>query len=130
MTPLQPSTRSERLTAILGRYQARLASSDKEVNVYGSLVRTVGLVLEARGIHVAIGERCFVESESGRLVSAEVVGFDGGRVLLMAEGHGDGLAPGARVMPAGRMIEVAIGSQLLGRVIDGAGLPIDGKGQL
>jgi flagellum-specific ATP synthase len=63
-------------------------------------------------------------------VSAEAVGFDGGRVLLMAEGHADGLAPGARVMPAERRIEVAVGPQLLGRVVDGSGLPIDGKGRL
>ena len=121
---------SARLVERLERYRARIGGSDSAVAVHGSLVRTIGLVMEARGIHVAIGERCFVESESGRLVSAEAVGFDGGRVLLMAEGHGDGLAPGARVMPAGRNIEVAVGPQLLGRVLDGSGLPMDGEGQL
>jgi flagellum-specific ATP synthase len=121
---------TSRLVERLERYRARIAANDTSVTVHGSLVRTIGLVMEARGIHVAIGERCFVESESGRLVSAETVGFDSGRVLLMAEGHGDGLAPGARVMPAGRMIEVAVGPQLLGRVVDGSGVPIDGKGQL
>src|SRR6516225_9000161 len=121
---------NSRLVERLQRYRARLNARDSGVTVCGSLVRTIGLVMEARGIHVAIGERCFVESESGRLVPAEAVGFDGGRVLLMAEGHGDGLAPGARVMSAGRSIEVAVGPQLLGRVIDGSGLPLDGKGQL
>ncbi len=119
-----------RLVERLERYRARIAGSDCTVKVYGSLVRTIGLVMEAHGIHAAIGERCFVESESGRLVSAEVVGFDRGRVLLMADGHGDGLAPGARVMPAGHTIEVAVGPQLLGRVVDASGLPIDGKGKL
>ncbi len=119
-----------RLVASIERYQVRLRASDKAVKVHGSLVRTVGLVMEARGIHVAIGERCFVESESGRLLSAEVVGFDGGRVLLMAEGHANGLAPGARVIPAGRTMEVAVGPDLLGRVVDGAGVPIDGKGHI
>src|SRR6516165_7103551 len=121
---------SARLVERLERYRARISGRDSSVTVHGSLVRTIGLVMEARGIHVPIGERCFVESESGRLVSAEAVGFDGGRVLLMAEGHGDGLAPGARVMLAGRMIEVAVGPQLLGRVIDGSGQPIDGNGPL
>jgi flagellum-specific ATP synthase len=121
---------TERLVVGLERYHARLHNSDYGVRVHGSLVRTVGLVMEARGIHVAIGERCFVESESGRLMSAEVVGFDGGRVLLMAEGLAEGLAPGARVIPAGRTMEVAVGPELLGRVIDGAGQPIDGKGQI
>src|SRR5215469_394333 len=121
---------SSHLIERLERYRARISGSGSGVTVHGSLVRTIGLVMEARGIHVAIGERCFVESESGRLVSAEAVGFDGGRVLLMAEGHGDGLAPGARVMPAGRNIEVAVGPKLLGRVLDGSGLPMDGNGQL
>ncbi|HXC30282.1 MAG TPA: FliI/YscN family ATPase [Stellaceae bacterium] len=121
---------AERLAAGLDRYQTRLHSFDHGPKVHGSLLRTVGLVMEARGIHVAIGERCFIESESGRLMSAEVVGFDGGRVLLMAEGHADGLAPGARVIPAGRTMEVAVGPELLGRVIDGGGQPIDGKGQI
>jgi flagellum-specific ATP synthase len=121
---------NSRLIERLERYRARISGSDSAVVVLGSLVRTIGLVMEARGIHVAIGERCFVESETGRLVPAEVVGFDGGRVLLMAEGHGDGLAPGARVLPAGHRIEVAVGPQLLGRVVDGGGVPIDGKGPL
>ncbi|MGA8755430.1 MAG: FliI/YscN family ATPase [Stellaceae bacterium] len=118
-----------RLVERLDRYRARLSECDAVV-VHGSLVRTVGLVMEARGIRVAIGERCFVESESGRLVSAEAVGFDGERVLLMAEGHSSGLAPGARVIPAGHSVEIAVGPQLLGRVVDGGGLALDGKGKL
>ena len=121
---------TERLVEALERYRARAHDIDTAPKVSGSLVRTVGLVMEARGVHVAIGERCFVENDAGRLLPAEVVGFDGGRVLLMAESHGEGLAVGARVMPAGRVMEVAVGPELLGRVIDGSGLPIDGKGQL
>jgi flagellum-specific ATP synthase len=130
MTALAETGLTDRLVAGLERYQARLNRADHGVKVHGSLMRTVGLVMEARGIHVAIGERCFVETESGRLLSAEVVGFDGGRVLLMAEGHADGLTPGARVIPAGRTMEVAVGPELLGRVVDGGGSPIDGKGQI
>jgi flagellum-specific ATP synthase len=130
MSGLAGSGLADRLTAGLERYQARLRRADHGVKVHGSLIRIVGLVMEARGIHVAIGERCFVESESGRLLSAEVVGFDGGRVLLMVEGHAGGLTPGARVIPAGRTMEVAAGPELLGRVIDGGGLAIDGKGQI
>ena len=121
---------NRRLLERLDRYRARLGEGDTGVIVEGSLVRTIGLVMEARGIRVAIGERCFVESERGRLVPAQAVGFDGARVLLMAEGHGDGLAAGARVIPAGRTVEIAAGPQLLGRVIDAAGQPLDGKGKL
>lgn len=127
---LAPGIDAARLAASLERYRARLGAGGESVQVHGSLVRTVGLVMEARGIHVAIGERCYVENETGRLLSAEVVGFDGGRVLLMAEGHANGLAPGARVIPAGRTMEVAAGPELLGRIIDGSGSPIDGKGHI
>jgi flagellum-specific ATP synthase len=129
-TPSLDAAASARLIERLERYRARLRAGAKGPVIHGSLIRTIGLVMEARGIHVAIGERCFVESENGRPVSAEVVGFDGGRVLLMAEGHGDGLAPGARVTPAGRTIEVGVGPQLLGRVVDGGGLALDGEGKL
>lgn len=130
MTAAAETGLAQRLATALDRYKARLQTADHGVKVHGSLVRTVGLVVEARGVHVATGERCFVEAESGRLVSAEVMGFDGGRVLLMAEGHADGLGPGARVIPAGRTMEVAVGAELLGRVIDGSGAPLDGKGQI
>ncbi|MGH6980712.1 MAG: flagellum-specific ATP synthase FliI, partial [Stellaceae bacterium] len=115
---------------MLERHRLRLSDTDSSIKVSGSLVRNVGLVMEARGIHVAIGERCFIENDSGRQFSAEVVGFDGGRSLLVAEGHGDGLAVGARVTPVGRAVEIGVGPELLGRVIDGAGAPIDGKGRL
>ncbi len=119
-----------RLVHNIDRYRQRLVGSDNFVRIDGSLVRTIGLVMEARGIHAAIGERCLIEGELGRLLPAEVVGFDGGRVLLMAEGHRDGLAPGARVMPLGRMVEIAVGPELLGRVIDSGGQAIDDNGQL
>ena len=121
---------SHRLVDTLERHRARLADAGESVKVSGSLVRTVGLVMEARGIHVAIGERCFVENESGRQLSAEVVGFDGQRVLLIAEDQGDGLAVGARVTPAGRAMEIIVGPEILGRVVDGVGRPIDDKGRL
>jgi flagellum-specific ATP synthase len=126
LTPTTP----ERLVDALERHRLRLADTDASVKVSGSLVRNVGLVMEARGIHVAIGERCFVESDFGRQFSAEVVGFDGGRSLLVAEGHGDGLAVGARVTPVGRAMDIMVGPELLGRVIDGTGAPIDDKGRL
>jgi flagellum-specific ATP synthase len=132
--PTAPSpidaTAQVRIIESLDRYRARLGTHGTAAKISGSLVRTVGLVMEARGIHAAIGERCFIEGEAGRLLPAEVVGFDGERVLLMAEGRGDGLASGSRVLPVGRMVEIAAGRELLGRVIDGSGAPIDDHGQL
>ena len=121
---------SHKLIEALERHRLRLTDADSAVKVSGSLVRHVGMVMEARGIHVGIGERCFIESDFGRQFSAEVVGFDGGRSLLITEGHGDGLAVGARVTPVGRRMEIMVGPELLGRVIDGGGVPIDDKGRL
>ncbi len=120
----------DRLVQSIERYRARIGGRRGEIAVQGALVRTIGLVMEARGLHAAIGERCFIEGEVGRLLPAEVVGFDSERVLLMAEGPVDGLAPNARVIPAGRMVEIAVGPELLGRVIDSSGTAIDGRGPL
>jgi flagellum-specific ATP synthase len=119
-----------KLVDALERHRLRLSDTDATAKVSGSLVRNVGLVMEARGLHVAIGERCFVESDAGRQFAAEVVGFDGGRSLLIAEGHGEGLAVGARVTPVGRAEEIMVGPDLLGRVIDGTGAPLDERGRL
>jgi flagellum-specific ATP synthase len=121
---------SARLAHRVEQYRARLDACRSPVIVCGRLVRTIGLIMEARGFHAAIGERCFIEGEGARLLPVEVVGFDGERLLLMAEGHADGLAPGARVIPAGRMVAIAVGPELLGRVIDSSGAPIDGEGPL
>src|SRR5487761_1340184 len=119
---------NERLIDALHRYRGRFAGAERISHVSGILTRIVGFVMEARGIRVSVGQRCFVESVNGRLVPAEVIGFDGGRAFLMVEGHADGLAAGARVIPAGLATEVPVGKALLGRVIDGAGRPLDDKG--
>lgn len=93
----------------------------------GVLRRVVGLTLEAVGCPVQIGGRCRVESADGSTQEAEVVGFSGDRVFLMPSGEMHGLLPNARVIPIGHAAEVAVGSALLGRVLDGEGQPLDGK---
>ena len=98
--------------------------------VEGKLTRMVGLTLEAVGCQAAIGERCRVTSRTGRAVSAEVVGFAGERLFLMPTGTPQGLSPNARVVPLGRASDIPVGDGLLGRVIDGAGQPLDGKGRV
>src|SRR5690348_17621927 len=90
-----------RLVDALHRFRGRFASAERISHVSGILTRIVGFVMEARGIRVSVGQRCFVESAKGRLMPAEVIGFDGGRSFLMVEGQADGLAAGARVIPAG-----------------------------
>lgn len=96
----------------------------------GRLVRMVGMTLEAVGLNVAVGSRCLVAGRNGRQIEAEVVGFSEARVFLMPTEKFEGLQPGARVVPLLRSSHIPVGPELLGRVIDGAARPLDGKGPL
>jgi flagellum-specific ATP synthase len=96
----------------------------------GKLTRMVGLTLEAVGCRAAIGGQCEVIANDGASIEAEVVGFSGESLYLMPTGDIRGLEQGARVVPTGRVCEAAVSDALLGRVIDGAGIPLDGKGPI
>ncbi|RYG80288.1 flagellum-specific ATP synthase FliI, partial [bacterium] len=98
--------------------------------VEGQLTRMVGLTLEAAGCQAAVGDRCEVATADGNRVEAEVVGFAGDRLFLMPTGDIHGLKPSARVIPLPGASSVAVGPELLGRIIDGAGVPLDGRGPL
>jgi len=98
--------------------------------VEGKLTRMVGLTLEAIGCRAAIGGRCDVINSNGERVEAEVVGFAGESLYLMPTGDIRGLEPDARVAPTGRVCEAPVGDALLGRIIDGAGKPLDGQGPI
>jgi len=98
---------------------------------YGRVTRLVGLVVEAVGLDVGIGELCRICSLTDDYsVLAEVVGFHERGVLLMPLGELAGLHPGSSVQPLGRSFGVDVGPGMLGRVLNGLGHPIDGKGKL
>ncbi|NNJ95845.1 MAG: flagellar protein export ATPase FliI [Gammaproteobacteria bacterium] len=111
------------------RNYASRAHHKVPLTVEGKLTRMVGLTLEAVGCQAAIGSRCMVSSPEGQ-IEAEVVGFAGERLYLMPTSDIRGLYPNARVIPGRGMYEASVGDQLLGRVIDAAGKPLDGKGAL
>ncbi len=117
----------------------------------GRLTRVAGLVMEAVGLRLAVGSSCLVSLPDGHLVDAEVVGFSEDRLFLMPSTDVYGLVPGAKVFPLegaptplpppgealmprrrahdkGR--QLAVGDHLLGRILDGAGRPLDGRGTL
>jgi flagellum-specific ATP synthase len=98
--------------------------------VEGVLTRMIGLTLEAAGCQAAVGDRCEVVAGDGARVEAEVVGFAGDRLYLMPTGDIHGLKPNARVVPQTGAETVRVGPQLLGRIIDGAGQPLDGLGPI
>lgn len=95
----------------------------------GTLVRVVGLTLEARGLQAPLGALCRVRSDDGAAVDAEVVGFNDGVLYLMPFTEPVGIGPGARVALLARIPSAALGEGLLGRVIDGLGQPLDGGPQ-
>ncbi|KAB7627179.1 flagellar protein export ATPase FliI [Alkalilimnicola sp. S0819] len=97
-----------------------------KLQVEGVLRRMVGLTLEAEGCQAPIGSRCRVEGLDGQGLEAEVVGFAGERLYLMPTGDLHGLTPNARVVPEGGGALARVGDALLGRVLDGAGKPLDG----
>ncbi|WP_019676435.1 flagellar protein export ATPase FliI [Arsukibacterium perlucidum] len=97
--------------------------------VSGHLVRVVGLTLEATGCRAAIGQPCLVESARGAIL-AEVVGFANDRLFLMPQDDIAGVVPGAKVTPVMQYKGVPLTLNLLGRVIDGVGKPLDGKGPI
>jgi flagellum-specific ATP synthase len=113
----------------LVRYRERLGNT-RGLVVEGRLTRMVGLTLEAIGCRAAIGGQCDVINSRGERFDAEVVGFAGESLYLMPTGEIRGLEQDARVAPTGRVGEAVVGDQLLGRVIDGAGRPLDGKGPI
>jgi flagellum-specific ATP synthase len=113
----------------LGRARERVAAMG-EIVVEGTLNRMVGLTLEAVGCEAAVGGRCLIDTAGGKQVEAEVVGFAGDKLFLMPTGEMRGIMPGARVIPTRSASTVAVGDELLGRVLDGAGRPLDGFGEL
>lgn len=127
-----------------------LAGIAESMQVSGRVTRVAGLVMEAIGLKLAVGSACSVVLPSGGRIEAEVVGFDNERLFLMPQSDVEGVLPGSRVYP----IEVAptlprpgtvnhprrrpsdrgrhlpVGDELLGRVLDAAGRPLDSLGPL
>lgn len=124
------ANRSQEWLERLKPYRERLLTDPPELVVEGTLSRMVGLTLEAEGCRAAIGSLCQVVTKSGKSIGAEVVGFSHGRLFLMPTGDTQGLDPGCRVIPMGKNSLANVGFGLLGRVIDGAGKPLDSKGPL
>lgn len=122
------SIRAQQLKRLGGRLASfKNSFDDPELLVEGRLVKLSGMRLEVEGLRESIGSRCQIETH-GLPVEAEVIGFTGDRLVLMCEGSSDGLRLGAVVKPLAGSGRVTVGKELLGRVIDGAGQPLDGLG--
>lgn len=100
------------------------------LNLEGKIVKVIGLIAEGRGVGMSIGSRCLIENEHGGTLAAEVVGFKEERVMLMPYGDTRGIRPGSRIALLDRYPRADVGDGFLGRVVDGMGLPLDGRGPI
>jgi flagellum-specific ATP synthase len=92
----------------------------------GTLVRVVGMRMETRGLVAPLGACCEITGKMGQKILAEVVGFNDQTLYLMPFNEPHGIGPGSSVRVVSQSSEVLLGDDMLGRIIDGQGLPLDG----
>ena len=109
----------------------RMLSDFYPFRVYGKVNQVVGLVIEGKGPISSVGDAAFIYPVDGTPpIDAEVVGFKDGKTLLMPLGDLRGIGIGSRILSKRKTVEAIVGEGLLGRVIDGLGNPMDGKGPI
>src|SRR5665213_169690 len=113
------------LSLDLNRYAAFLDRVEP-IRMEGEVVELVGLVVESKGPAAAIGDFCEIRTRNGRRIRTQVIGFRGGRVLSMPLEETGGLCLGDRIVARGGENDLDVSPQLLGRVLDGFGNPMDG----
>lgn len=109
------------------RYLEHLRHLDP-VRVNGKVTQVIGLMVESEGPDASIGDVCYIyPTKSSVPLQAEVVGFRDNKVLLMPLGELQSIGPGCDVVGTGKPLSVQVGSELLGKVLDGLGQPLDGS---
>ncbi|HUC90973.1 MAG TPA: flagellar protein export ATPase FliI [Paenibacillus sp.] len=118
MTVLQPD---------ISRYIDHLRPLDP-VRVNGKVTQVIGLTVESEGPDASVGDVCYIyPAKSAKPLKAEVVGFRNNKVILMPLGDLHAIGPGCDVVGTGKPLTVQVGSELLGKVLDGLGQPLDGS---
>jgi flagellum-specific ATP synthase len=115
---------------ITKKYRNVLSKTDS-IRVNGKVVDVIGLVIVSVGPNAVLGEICTIIDQSGNeICKAEVVGFKNGKVLSIAIGEVHNISPACEIKASGKNFIVGVGQELLGRIIDGLGNPIDGGGEI
>lgn len=110
---------------------SQIIKEAKSIREIGKVTEIIGLIIEADGPQSSIGDLCYIYSKlDEEPIWAEVVGFRHPKILLMPLGSMEGLQPGAIVVNTGEPMKIKVGEQLLGRVLDGLGRPIDNLGEI
>lgn len=108
-----------------------IIDSTETMKLNGKVTDVIGFIIVSTGPKVSLGEICtIVEQDGTEVCKSEVVGFKDGKVLSIALGEMFNISPSCEIIASGKSFSVGVGEKLLGRVIDGFGNPIDGKGDL
>lgn len=108
-----------------------IVKNSAPVSRIGRIIEIIGLTIVADGPLCSIGDLCHIVQDGiSGVIYCEVVGFRKDRVLLMPLGSTEGLRAGAKVINTKESMKVKVSETLLGRVLDGLGNPIDGKGEI
>lgn len=101
------------------------------IKVNGRVSDVIGLIIVSIGPNVSFGEICkIVDREGTEICYSEVVGFKEGKVLSIALGEVTNISPSCQIIATGKSLTINVGNELLGRVLDGLGNPIDDKGPI
>lgn len=100
------------------------------MNCQGCVVRVSGSTVESAGPVIGLGELCGIHARDGRRILAEVVGFRDDHLILLPLEHIEGVSPGDAVTARTTPRHILLSENALGRVLNGLGEPIDGKGPL
>ncbi|MBP2021803.1 flagellum-specific ATP synthase [Clostridium punense] len=106
----------------------KLSCNIKNANfkyVEGKVTNVIGLTIEVEGIRAFVGEVCTIYNERNEPIISEVVGFKSDNIILMPLGNLVGISPGCRVVPSGKQLSVRCSDELLGKVLDGIGNPLN-----
>lgn len=102
-----------------------LLDESSPIEIQGSITRLIGLIVESSGPPASVGEICRIFLRNGKTVTAEVVGFREDRILLMPLGSLQGISMGDKVVSLNKPLEIKLGPDLLGKILNGLGEPID-----
>jgi flagellum-specific ATP synthase len=103
------------------------AEKSDPLRIYGRVTEITGIIIKATGLRTSIGESCKIYSDDS-VIDAEVVGFRDGKIMLMGIGDLAGVKPGSLVLSCGKRAFVRVANDLIGRVLNDRGEPMDGKG--
>lgn len=119
------------MKAIDWSHYLNIVDKANPIRINGKVTQVIGLVIEGTGPASSIGGMCSIYPHKSReSILAEIVGFRDHRVLLMPLGELRGIGPGSTIVKLNEKASIGVGRAMLGRVIDGLGNPIDGKGPI